>query len=173
MTSKKKRNRYNLPHADRPPSERNAGRHSKYKEEFNDQAYKLTLLGLIDVELANFFEVNLDTLNTWKTVYPKFGEAIRNGKEIADAEVAAKLYHRACGYSHQAEKVMQYEGVAIKVEYTERYPPDTTAAAIWLNNRRRQNWKQKIDKDDDKQQEPPQKVSVNVKVIDARKNAED
>jgi len=42
---------------------------------------------------------------------------------MADAEVAEKLYQRACGYSHPTVKIMQYEGQPIEVEYIQHYPP--------------------------------------------------
>ena len=38
------------------------GRPSKYKKEFVDQAVKLCKLGATDIELADFFEVNVATL---------------------------------------------------------------------------------------------------------------
>jgi hypothetical protein len=40
------------------------------------------------------------TLNAWKKAHPEFLKSMNRGKIIADAEVAEKLYHRACGYSH-------------------------------------------------------------------------
>ena len=43
-----------------------SGRPTKYKEEYGEQAYKLCLLGAMDKELAEFFNVNEDTINTWK-----------------------------------------------------------------------------------------------------------
>ena len=50
-------------------------RPTKYNKEYNMQAYKLALLGATDVELADFFEVNQDTIVTGKqldTVYNIF-----------------------------------------------------------------------------------------------------
>lgn len=98
------------------------GRPTKYEAEFAEQARKLSLLGATDEELADFFDVNVATLNRWKKSHPEFCASIKEGKRVADAEVAHSLYQRALN-------------------------GDTTAAIFWLKNRRKQNWrdKQEID----------------------------
>lgn len=120
-----------------------AGAPTKYKEEYNDLAYKFCLLGATDDKLADFFEVNPDTIHEWKKVYPEFSESIRRGKSIADAEVADSLYQRAKGYSHPDMYFGTYQGEIITEEYTKHYPPDTAAAIIWLKNRQPQLWRDK------------------------------
>ncbi len=122
-----------------------AGRPSKYKEEYAELAYKFCLLGAKDEELANFFEVDDATIYRWKNDYPEFCEALRKGKTIADAEMAESLFHRGKGYSHPEDKIFQYEGVPIVVPTTKHYPPDTAAAIIWLKNRQKAKWRDKID----------------------------
>lgn len=119
------------------------GRPSKYREEFVQQAFNYCLLGAIDADLARFFEVDEDTIYEWKKAYPEFAEALKNGKEAADARVAAALFKRATGYEIPAEKVFQYRGEIVKAETTEHIPPDTTAASWWLKNRRPQDWHDK------------------------------
>jgi hypothetical protein len=57
--------------------------------------------------------------------------------------MADSLYHRGLGYQHKAVKIMQYEGQVIKVPYVEHYPPDTTAALRWLQNRQPGRWRDK------------------------------
>jgi hypothetical protein len=101
------------------------------------------LLGATDVEMADFFSVSEKTLNRWKTEHPEFRQSITRGKLLADAEVAASLFQRACGYSHKAVKIMQYEGRPVIVDFVEHYPPDTPAASIWLRNRQRHRWRDK------------------------------
>lgn len=125
----------------KPP--RKPGRPSMYKEEFAEQAKKLYLLGLTDEEVAGFFEVSVQTLHNWRAKHPAFVEANAQGKVIADAEVAAKLFERATGYSHPAVKFMLVNGVVETVNYTEHYPPDTTAALKWLFNRQPGRWREK------------------------------
>lgn len=122
-------------------------RPSKYKPEYAEQALKLCRLGAIDKELADFFQVNVDTINEWKKVYPEFSESLKGGKSVADAEVANKLFQRATGYKHEAVKIVANAttGQEHIVPYTEHYAPDTTAAIFWLKNRRPDLWRDKTD----------------------------
>lgn len=122
-----------------------AGAPTKYKEEYNELAYKYCLLGATDAQLAEFFDVDESTINNWKVDYPIFLESIKKGKEQADAEVAQKLFHRATGYEHKAVKIVAdaKTGKEHVVPYVEHYPPDTTAAIFWLKNRQKDNWREK------------------------------
>lgn len=119
------------------------GRPTKYKEEYNDLAYKFCLLGATDDKLATFFDVNVDTIHEWKKVYPEFSDSLKKGKDIADSEVASALYNRAKGYSHPDVDIKMYEGQIIQTELTKHYPPDTAAAIIWLKNRQPEQWRDK------------------------------
>lgn len=122
-----------------------AGRPTDYREEFAEQARKLCLLGATDVELADFFGTSEVTLNAWKKAHPEFLKSMNAGKDIADAEVADKLYHRARGYSHPAVKIFMPAGASepVYAEYVEHYPPDTPAASLWLRNRQPKRWRDK------------------------------
>lgn len=118
------------------------GRKTDFKEDYIDQALKLSLLGAIDREMADFFGVSEQTFNSWKKKYPEFLESIKKGKSIADANVAARLYNRAIGYSCTATKFATSDGkITDSVDYTEHYPPDTTAAIFWLKNRQPEKWR--------------------------------
>lgn len=125
------------------------GRPSDYKQEYDDLAYKYCLLGATDKQLAEFFDTSEQTINAWKNAQPSFLESIKKGKQIADATVAEKLFHRATGYEHEAVKIVAdaKSGSQHIVPYTEHYPPDTTAAIFWLKNRQRDNWRDKSDVD--------------------------
>lgn len=121
------------------------GRPTDYKPDYAERGYKLTLLGLTDEEIADVFEVARSTLSLWKHKYPEFSDALRRGKEEADAEVAASLYHRARGYSHPETHVAVFQGQVIQTELVKHYPPDTGAALLWLKNRQSKNWKDKVE----------------------------
>ena len=112
-----------------------AGRPTVYKAEYAEQVYKLCLLNAIDTDIAIFFGVQEKTINNWKHRYPLFLQSIKRGKLQADAEVAEKLFHRACGYSHPDVHISNYQGDITITELTKHYPPDTAAAFIWLKNR--------------------------------------
>lgn len=126
-------------------TEKRAGRPTKYKEEYAQQAYKLCLLGATDKDLADFFDVAESTINEWKLEHEEFSEAIRRGKVVADAEIANSLYHRAKGYKHPEDKIFQVGGKPLIVPTTKHYPPDTAAALIWLKNRQKDKWRDKQD----------------------------
>jgi len=118
-------------------------RPTKYKEEYPKQAYKLCLIGATDAQLANFFEVNPDTIYEWKKVHEEFSESLKEGKQIADGEVANSLYHRAKGYSHKNVHVSNYQGEITQTDIIKEYPPDTTACIFWLKNRQSEMWRDK------------------------------
>ena len=130
-----------------------AGRPTDYKDEFCEQVEKLCKLGATDEELADFFEVNPDTIYEWQKVHPEFSEAIKHGKTLADANVADRLYQRAMGYTHDAVKIYPEGGAKddkgnqtpLLVPYKEHYPPDTAAAIFWLKNRQRKKWRDKVE----------------------------
>lgn len=122
------------------------GRPSKYQPQFAEQALKLCRLGAKDTELADFFHVSEQTINAWKDAYPEFLESLKEGKGLADAEVADKLFKRATGYEHTAVKISASpDGKEHITEYVEKYPPDTTAAIFWLKNRRPDLWRDKTE----------------------------
>jgi len=122
-------------------------RPSSYRPEYAEQAIKLCKLGLIDKEIAKFFSVSEQTLNAWKTKYPEFLEALKGAKTYADAEVAAKLFHRATGYEHPEVDIRVIDGQIIQTPLIKHYAPDTTAAIFWLKNRRPDLWRDKLDAD--------------------------
>lgn len=120
-----------------------AGRPSSFKPEYAKQAAKLCRLGAIDAEIADFFGVSEQTLNAWKKAHPEFLDALKEGKQLADAEIADKLFRRAQGYTHKAVKIFNDGGKPMVVDYVEHYPPDTTACIFWLKNRRPDLWRDK------------------------------
>lgn len=111
------------------------GRATKYKPKYCEQVYKLCLLSAIDKDIADFFGIAESTLTNWKKVYPEFLASIKKGKIKADADVAERLFQRACGYSHPDVHISNYQGDITVTDITKYYPPDTAAAFIWLKNR--------------------------------------
>jgi len=143
------------------------GRPSKYKEEYNQQAYKLTLLGHTTPELALYFEVHVDTIKEWMLKYEDFSAAVKRGKDIADGDVTASFHKRAMGYRYEevtyekivvkegsgfiSEEDVDNEGISVdaykKKVVVKEVPPDPGAALNWLKNRQPKKWrdKQEID----------------------------
>lgn len=121
------------------------GRPTDYKVEYNEQVIKLCRLGATDGELADFFNVCEATINNWKRDFPEFLESIKKGKIEADMNVVNSLYKRATGYEHDEDKIFNNNGEPLIVPTIKHYPPEPTAIIYWLNNRRRQNWKARVE----------------------------
>lgn len=125
------------------------GRPSLYKQEYCGLVYKLCLLGATDAQIADVIGVTEQTINNWKEAHPDFFESMKRGKEVADAEIAEALYHRAKGYQHddvEIKVVANGDNMGsriVEVPVTKFYPPDTGAAMAWLKNRQPKMWRDK------------------------------
>jgi hypothetical protein len=122
------------------------GRPTKeYNESLNKRVFKYALLGLTDKQIAPLFDISEDTFYEWKKKYLSFSESLRKGKEDADAKVVKALYKRATGYTQKSEKIFQFQGTPVRVPFDEIIVPDVGAAKIWLTNRQRDNWSERMD----------------------------
>lgn len=128
-----------------PAPKRGVGRPSSYRAEYAEQAYKFCLLGASDERLAELFGVVVSTIYEWKNAFPEFSEALRAGKEVADAEIAHSLFHRAKGYSHPEDDIRALNGEIVITPTVKHYPPDTGAATLWLKNRQPKVWRDKVE----------------------------
>lgn len=122
-----------------------AGRPTKFKPEFVEQAAKLCALGATDIEIADFFKVKVRTLHRWKAENSEFCHSLKVAKEVADERVERSLFARATGYEHAEVHVSNYQGVITLTPLRKIYPPDTTAAIFWLKNRRPDQWREKTE----------------------------
>ena len=125
-----------------------------YKSTWDRQAHHLALLGAGNREIAEFFVIGESTLDKIIKNEPTFKEALREGRAIANANVAQAFYHRAIGYSHpdvhiMANQVKEYnaDGKLIRsyndplmIPITKYYPPDGYACQKWLALKDRQRW---------------------------------
>lgn len=116
---------------------------TKFDATVCQRAKLLCLLGATDSQMAKIFGVAESTWSDWKNKHPEFQRALSEGKDEADAKVAASLYQRAIGYRHIDFKMFCHEGKVITKRIVKHYPPDTMAAMYWLNNRQRLNWAQR------------------------------
>lgn len=136
-------------------SPKEMGRPTLYKTEYNDQVYKLCLLGATDKEIADFFEVAESTINNWKLEHPEFLESIRAGKIKADMEVASSMYQttkdrviiekqafKTKNVSWQDGKRIERETIEI-VEVEKAVPANERNQQFWLKNRKGDQWRDK------------------------------
>ena len=121
------------------------GRPTNYKPEYCELGHNYCLLGATNEELADFFGVSRGTIQNWIATYPDFAKALNEGREVVDATVAKRLLSRALGYSHTGTRTLVYRGQPVVVDHTVHYPPDIQACIFWLRNRRRQNWRERVE----------------------------
>jgi IS30 family transposase len=120
---------------------RGKGQPTKYLPEYAEQAYNYCLLGATDEKLAIFFNVDVRTIGNWKVDNNDFFQALREGKEIANMDIAKSLFNRAKGYVHIETKASLYEGEFVTIDLDKHYPPETAAIKMWLYNRDPENWR--------------------------------
>lgn len=120
-------------------------RPSKFKQEFITQAEKLCKLGATDIEVADFFEVDVRTLYRWKGENELFCQALKAGKAESDDRVERSLFARATGYEHNEVDIRVVDHAIVQTPVRKYYPPDTTAAIFWLKNRKPGEWRDKTD----------------------------
>lgn len=153
MVTKSKRSGRGLVKPGAPKGNQNAkgnrggGRPSLYHAGLPSAVYRMALLGATDAEMSAVIGVDVSTFDSWKTKHVEFSQALKDGKTAADGHVAQALYHRALGYSHEAVKIFLPAGAEepVVVPFSQHYPPDTGAAKHWLNNRRPQNWRERVE----------------------------
>lgn len=120
---------------------------------------------MTEKQIANKLSISVSTLEDYKNKHPEFLAALKNNKEIADYNVEDSLFDKCVGKFVETEKAFkckkiyydkngkrcEKEEVVVK-KVREYIAPDTMAIAIWLNNRRPDNWrknanKEKLDKE--------------------------
>jgi hypothetical protein len=93
--------------------------HARFTLDQAGLARKLCMLGATDDDLARLLEVPRETIDAWFAQVAGFAAAVRAGRDVADATVAERLYARAIGYSHAAEKIHNNRGEIVREPDTE------------------------------------------------------
>ena len=104
--------------------------------------------GLTDEQIAKNIGINRTTLYDWKKKEVNIADALKKGKEVIDFEVENALLKRALGYEYEEET---YENGILTKKVKKHVAPDTTAQIFWLKNRKPNNWKDRIETDEDKE----------------------
>ena len=98
--------------------------------------------GLTDEQIAKNIGINRTTLYDWKKKETNIADALKKGKEIIDFEVENALLKRALGYEYEEET---YENGILTKKVKKQVPPDTTAQIFWLKNRKKEQWREKVE----------------------------
>jgi len=127
----------------------NAGRKTKYHEDFPLLAQDYARRGMIDKEICKKLGISQESFYLYLRTYPEFAEALKEGKKPVDVEVENALLKRAKGFSYEevhAEfrakdaKDKKAKPIVVK-KITKMVVPDTTACIFFLKNRRPGLWK--------------------------------
>lgn len=113
---------------------------------------KLTLLegwareGLTDEQIANNIGISRSTLFEWRKKNQNISNALKKGKEVVDIEVENALLKRALGYTITLkEQKVDKDGCIHDLVKDVHIPGDVTAQIFWLKNRRKQQWRDKVE----------------------------
>jgi hypothetical protein len=103
-------------------------------DEIISEAQELVgLLGLRNEDLADYFDVNITTIESWCKKNDQFAKALKVGRIHYGLKVAKALCMKAVGFTMPDTHIMQHQGIPITVEYTKYYPPDAYAAHKYLS----------------------------------------
>ncbi len=120
-------------------------RKSKYDthvKPYLDEIQGWAMSGLTDEQIADNLGVAASTLYEYKKKYPEFSEALKKGKDIADAQVVNALFKLATGFSYSEETTTAIGEVVSVQRYSK---PNTTAAIFWVKNRQPDKWRDKTE----------------------------
>ena len=98
--------------------------------------------GLTDEQIAKNIGINRTTLYDWKKKETNIADALKKGKEVIDFEVENALLKRALGYEYEEEI---YENGILTKKIKKQVVPDTTAQVFWLKNRKKEQWREKVE----------------------------
>lgn len=96
--------------------------------------------GLVDKQIAENIGIVTSTFYKWKKEHSEFSDALKAGKEVADAQVFNALHQSAIGFHYLEEAVTNTGEVVTVRKYSK---PNVTAQIYWLKNRVPDDWRDK------------------------------
>lgn len=102
--------------------------------------------GLSDEQIAANMGINVATLYRWKNEHCEICNALKEGKDAVDRQVENALLKSALGYKYDevTEERRDDMLVVTKVVHKE-VQPNTTAQIFWLKNRKRLEWRDRVE----------------------------
>lgn len=118
---------------------------TEYHPSYAARVRDLSIAGLKDAEIARILGISVSAMQNWSEKYPDFQQGWKDGKLQADAKVVGALFKRAVGYTttkwRETKDGMFREEVVVAA--------DISAIMYWLNNRRPEEWKSRVEIDAD------------------------
>jgi len=106
-----------------------------------DQVRAIAMRGVTEEQMSELLDISETQIGRWKKEYPAFQKALENGYTDADVAVFGSLYQTAVCYSHDEEKIFQWDGEIIRAQTIKHHKPDVAAIKLWITNRQREHWK--------------------------------
>lgn len=102
--------------------------------------------GLSDEQIATNMGITDSTFYEWKKKYSEISEVLKEGKDVVDRQVENALLKSALGYKYDevTEERRDDMLVVTKVVHKE-VQPNTTAQIFWLKNRKRAEWRDRVE----------------------------
>lgn len=96
--------------------------------------------GLIDEQIAKNMGIAYSTFKEWKKRFPDLSDVLKRSKEVVDREIENALFESAKGFVYEEEAVTNTGEVVTVKKYSK---PNVTAIIFWLKNRKRNEWRDK------------------------------
>ena len=96
--------------------------------------------GLIDEQIAKNMGIAYSTFKEWKKKFPDLSDVLKRSKEVVDREIENALFESAKGFVYEEEAVTNTGEVVTVKKYSK---PNVTAIIFWLKNRKRNEWRDK------------------------------
>lgn len=96
--------------------------------------------GMVDTAIAEALGVSYSTFKLWVARHPTLKAALTVAKQVADDTIEYSLYRQAQDRYVEEEEIKVVDGQIVKVMVRRCIPANVTATAIWLYNRRRDNY---------------------------------
>lgn len=95
-------------------------RTSKYRNEFDKQAYKLSLFEATDAQIADFFAINASTLYEKKIAYSEFFGGHQRGKDESRRGDGVLVVRSSAGSDVDGRVSLQDQSRAVRTEDRDR-----------------------------------------------------
>lgn len=137
----------------------------KYEPKMLDEVKRLARFGCTNVEIAEFYEIHIQTFERYLKTMPALYDALEEGRMMDSLKVVDSLHKQALGYKVKEYEVSEHltrdgQIVKLKKKITKHVQPNVTAAIYLLKTRHGDKWMDII------KSEKTQNLNIMVKNVD-------